>query len=522
MNRTLFKIPITYILLFLILCCFVLLRLDSISLPYFWDEAWVYGPAVQEMASNGPSMLPGAIQEDLSRGHPMMFHFSAGLFLFLFGNTVTNAHIFALLVSLSTLFVVFKISKEYLSDLQAILIVLSVASFPLFIGQSLLVYPEMMLTLFALLTLYYYLKKKPIHFFISASFLLLTKETGVLFLFSLAIWNVVKSIFIDKKKIFSADFIKSQLPFIYPLLPLILFFIIQKMKFGYVFYPEHIGFIKTNYESLEYMIRNLFGQLFEFDYRYWMFFPLTIVFLLFHKKVNLKYRIIIAVLYFCQYKLLFGFWPTNALTAIITFVLFSILIFSVYLFAVRQSFDVKDELMLIPILFILVYILFSAFNFFTDRYLLVCLPFCLLMFYGLIAQTKYSTPISIGFSVVILCLNIYVLATTQNKGETSPYYKNIVMVQQDMVDYFESTHIEGDKIYCDFVHSNILNDTLAGFKKQSFLFDTSSDTTRDNNYWVTDNFCFQGFYITVENNKSMKLLKEFKHGNAEIRVYTKY
>lgn len=307
MNKILLSKQLPYIILFLTLCCFVLLRLDSISLPYYWDEAWVYGPAVQEMASNGPSILPGAIQEDLSRGHPMLFHFTSGLFLFLFGNTVTNSHVFALLVSLGTLFVAFKISKQYMSGLYAILVIISLASFPLFIGQSVLVYPEMMLTLLALSTFYFYLKQQHIYFFIAASLLLLTKETGLLFLFSLGVWNVIKSIFIDKEKIVSAAFIKNQLPFIYPLLPLTAFFIIQKIKFGYVFYPEHIGLIEVNLKSFEYMTRAVFRALFEYDYKFWIFVPFAIVFLLLHKKVKLKHRILIFLLYFCQYKILFGF-----------------------------------------------------------------------------------------------------------------------------------------------------------------------------------------------------------------------
>jgi 4-amino-4-deoxy-L-arabinose transferase-like glycosyltransferase len=522
MNKILSPKALTYSILFIILIVFALLRLDSISLAYFGDEAMVYGPAVQQMASNGPSMLPGAIQEDLSRGHPMMFHFTAGLFSFLFGNTVTNSHVFALLISLCTLFAVFKISKEFLSDLYSILVVISVASFPLFIGQSVMVYPEMMLTLFALTTFYFYLKKKPIHFFISASLLLLTKETGILFLFSLGVWSVLKSIFIEHKKIFSVGFIKSQLPFIYPLLPLILFFILQNIKFGYVFFPEHIGFIKTNYQSVEYMIGNLFRQLFEYDYRYWIYLAFAIIFLVLHKKINLKYRLIIAVLYFCQYKLMYGVWPTNSLIAILAFIVFSILIFSVYLYAVRPRFNTQDEMMLVPFLFILIYILFCVINFFTDRYLIICLPFCLLMCFGLFAQLMYSKQIGVGFCAIILSLNFYFLATTHSNGETTPYYKNVILVQQEMVDYLESAYSKGGKVYCDFPHSIALNHKLAGFKKQDVWFDISADTTINYNYWVTDNFCGQSFYTTIENRKDIKLVKEFKHGNAQLRIYADF
>lgn len=522
MNKILAQKPLIYIALFLILCVFAFLRLDAISLAYFGDEAMVYGPAVQQMAGNGPAILPGAIQEDLSRGHPMLFHFTGGLFLFLFGNTVTNSHVFALLISLCTLFAVFKISKEYLSSLYAVLAVISVASFPLFIGQSVMVYPEMMLTLFALLTFYFYLKKKPIYFFISASCLLLTKETGVIFLFSLAIWSVVKSIFTEHKKLFSAAFIKSQLPFIYPLLPLTLFFILQKIKFGYVLFPEHLGFIKTDYSFLKYMTGNLLRQLFEYDYKYWIYISFSFTFLLLYRKVCLKHRIIISLLYLLQYKILIGPWAINSFLPILIFILCNVLIFSVYLFSIKGHFKVQDELMLASFLFILIYILFCVINFFSDRYLLICLPFCLFMCFGLMAQLKYSKQIGVGFCVIILCFNFYFLATTKSNNETTPYYKNVVLVQQEMVDYFESSYSNGDKIYCEFPHSIALNHKLAGFKKRDMWLDISVDSTRRYDYWVTDNFCHQSFYASIENSKNTKLVKEFKHGNAELKIFTNY
>jgi 4-amino-4-deoxy-L-arabinose transferase-like glycosyltransferase len=520
MNKALFKKNLPYIFLFLVLGCFVLLRLDAISIAYFWDEAWVYGPAVHEMANNGPSPLPGAIQEDLSRGHPMLFHFTSGLFLFLLGNTVTNAHVFALLISLCTLFVIFKISREFLSDLYSILVVISLASFPLFIGQSVMVYPEMMLTLFALLTFYFYLKKSGLYFFISASFLLLTKETGLIFLFSLAIWSVIRTLFIDKKKIFSADFIKSQLPFIFPLLPLFAFFTIQKIKFGYVFFPEHIGLIEINLRSVEYMVRSVFRTLFEYDYRFWIYISFGALFLLLHKKVKLKHRVIIFILYFCQYKILFGFWPTNHFFAVLTFIVLSVFIFSVYLFSIKSSFSVQDEMMLVSFAFILIFIVFSAINFFTERYVLVCLPFCLLMCFGLLAQVKYSKQVGTGFCAIILSTNFYFLATTSSGSETTPYYKNVVLVQQDMVHYFESAYSEEDKIYCDFIHSNALNNRFGGFKKQDIWFNTNDDSTQAYTFWVTDNVTPKDFYKSIENRKDTKLLKEFKHGDVELRIYT--
>lgn len=97
-----------------------------------------------------------------------------------------------------------------------------------------------------------------------------------------------------------------------------------------------------------------------------------------------------------------------------------------------------------------------------------------------------------------------------------------MLVQQNMVEYFESSYSEGDKIYCDFVHGNALNNRLSGFKKQDMWFDNNTDSTNDYKYWVTDNFCLQNFYVSIESRKDLQLLKEFKHGNAELRIYANF
>ena len=65
--------------LFCILIGFIILKWDALFLPYFWDEAWVYMPAIRTMAEKGPSILPGSIEADLYTGHPLFFYLSPNL-----------------------------------------------------------------------------------------------------------------------------------------------------------------------------------------------------------------------------------------------------------------------------------------------------------------------------------------------------------------------------------------------------------------------------------------------------------
>jgi hypothetical protein len=62
---------------------------------FFWDEAWGYAPALKSMAQAGPSLLPGSISTDLSRGHPLLFHFLGGVWIKIFGETNLSLHAYA-------------------------------------------------------------------------------------------------------------------------------------------------------------------------------------------------------------------------------------------------------------------------------------------------------------------------------------------------------------------------------------------------------------------------------------------
>ena len=59
----------------LMLLLFLLYKLPFMALPYYYDEAWPYAVAIRTVHANGLSLLPTALDPELSRGHPVMFHF---------------------------------------------------------------------------------------------------------------------------------------------------------------------------------------------------------------------------------------------------------------------------------------------------------------------------------------------------------------------------------------------------------------------------------------------------------------
>src|SRR5580704_9697985 len=86
--------------LFLVLIVFAVCKLPHLHYAYYWDESWPYAVAIKTMYYHGISLMPNAIDPELSRGHPLFFHAIAALWMNIFGASHVSMHSFALLISL--------------------------------------------------------------------------------------------------------------------------------------------------------------------------------------------------------------------------------------------------------------------------------------------------------------------------------------------------------------------------------------------------------------------------------------
>ena len=156
--------------------------LSQSYLPHFWDEAWVYSPAIKSMAGGDLSIFPNAIPLELSRGHPLLYHFLAATWVKLLGESNLVLHAFAIALSILTLLAVFSLVESVLKNRWvAVSTVLLVMSQPMFITQSFMVYPEMLLTLTLILALIFYYHEKVRLFQLCLVGLFLTKESGLVY-----------------------------------------------------------------------------------------------------------------------------------------------------------------------------------------------------------------------------------------------------------------------------------------------------------------------------------------------------
>jgi 4-amino-4-deoxy-L-arabinose transferase-like glycosyltransferase len=336
----------TSLLLFTIgLFVFVFLRMQYNYLAFHWDEMWSYVPAVRTMHENGISLLPSSMNPDISRGHPLFFYALNASFLKILGTSNSALHTLPLIISCICMYATYLIGSEFFSPKVGIVSSLLLMVQSMFFVQSAMVLPEVMIATLVLLAFYAFFKEKIYLYFFFTSLLVLTKESGIVLPAALATCYFFKEF--DLRNI---DFWKKIAWIIAPLSTFALFLLVQKMTFGWFFFPEHVGMMHLDVVNIKGVMKETFNYAFVTQNRRNVFaYGSLIVLLLF--LVNKKFR-------FAK--------PKNI------------------------------ELTLYFLTFILFYAVFCSVNFFTVRYVLCLIPvgllFIVALFFELTPPKQHFVP----------------------------------------------------------------------------------------------------------------------------------
>lgn len=456
-----------YIILIAALVAFVLFKIPHLSLPYYWDEAWVYGPAVRLMAQNGLGLLPDALPVHYSRGHPLLFHFLVAAWLQLFGNTVLASHVFALVVSVFLVVALYFVGKDLFNQNIALVSVLLLLTQPIFLAQSGLVLPEVMLALFALLSVYFFLKKKMLHYFISATLMLFTKETGVAIVFVAFILEIIR----QRATILSQPIktIKNLFVVGSPVLVLFAYMLVQYFYHGWFLYPEHTGLVTFDLPTVWNRLTEGYGAY------------------------------------------IFIYQGRNLL-------LFSTLLLLIYALVRKLKLEHKTELFSL-IAFIVGFMLVSSVNFFSNRYTLTVIVLFLLFSLGIILPILKNKYLMLGFTIIALALQIPILQKKTGSDHNLGYV-NAVKANMAMSEYVTSLHIQDKQICANFNTMEMLKNPLCGYVDEENRFQNLVHPFNDEtDYCIISNYDTPKTDWSLAEKNDLKLLKRFEIGQAWIAIY---
>jgi|688.fasta_scaffold75217_2 4-amino-4-deoxy-L-arabinose transferase-like glycosyltransferase len=455
----------------------ILFKVPTLGLAYFWDEAWVYAPAVKAMYEHGPSLSPSALPPELSRGHPVLFHAMAAAWMTMLGTSRTSLHAFALAISLIVLLLTYSLAARNSSKVLGISAVLLVLLNETFLAQSTILLPEMTMTLFLLVGLWAYLERRTMVFVIALWAALMTKESALILVIALFLWQLHRT---GVPQTSEARRKELQWTFIL-LVPLGLstvYFFVQWLQRGWFFYPEHLGMITWGSTDIVYKAKLIYQQVFEQQGSLIMTYAACIAAPLLWNFLPLWRRALAILLCVAAIKILWGRWPAPFLPALAAVLLCFAGLYPTLLRPLAERKGRTGELIGIIMLFTIGYWSFSALNFFSDRYLLCLVPFLAIGLCSAIALATEDRPkwIFAAVMLVVAVGRLLTIGTDPKIGDTRLNYADAIHVQTELVAYCESHALQREQFHGNFMDRHYMTDTTLGYLSGNDPFWLVADT----------------------------------------------
>ena len=209
---------------------------------------------------------------------------------------------------------------------------------------------------------------------IAATCALLVKESAIVLILAAFCWTLIRSI-LDRGENDAPEPLKWSLITVAPIVPGFLFLLYQKITYGWFFFPVHLGLISWDIKDIHYLFKFGYRELFEQQGMEWATLAFGLIAPLAWRGWKHRYMgILVAFLYVAAIKVLDGKWTLSPLpTLIVTMACFGAILL-IQFNAIRHKETRTGEFISVSLIFVLAFLLFSALNFFSDRYLLCLIP----------------------------------------------------------------------------------------------------------------------------------------------------
>lgn len=509
----------------MVLIAFTAFKIHHLYYPYYWDESWPYATAVADMYKHGISLLPGAVDPNLSRGHPLFFHAAAATWGKIFGMSHFSMHSFALLISLLFLMAIYEAGLKLFNIRVAVLSLLLVTTQVLFIVQSGMLLLEMLVALLAFVSLYSYVRG---HYFLTGLFLFMlfyTKESGLIMGFVLGIDTLVRLAKANKQTF--KEHIPRLLAIGIPCMLMGAFFLLQKKINGWYILPLYSDLVEHNWNNFWYVFRrNVNGCMFVSDYRFWYYFiagALTLYAAITRKLWGLATMVLpILLVYFMvgeKGPKEYGESIAHFVALLLSMGVFTWFMARPSLFPATQ----QRRFIALTMAFIVCFLIFSAFNFFTYRYLLATIIPGLMLIAVItdkVAERTQSAVYYIAFAGMMF-VSGYAYIYDEGRGDTDRSAFSNMELQQGAVDFLAQQHAQNKSIAASsFLHRMHLTDVATGFIRDGKPFNNVHWEIDDKtDYILVDNIELDPRDNEIKNRRDFRLAYRREKGLGWVEVY---
>ena len=466
--------------------CLLLLwlyKFPFLGLTYFWDESWSYAMAIHKMTEGTPCLLPSCLAPELSRGHPLMYYFINAIVAKTFGFSPIVMHTFSLLIASFSIIAFFFMLLRFSNPVFALLGSLLLLTQEVFVVQSSFMLPEVFISFLMMTTIFFLVTGRIFLYIISATLLVLTKESGLVVATAAGIVYAAQLIRQQHcaKKYSLTSLIKKILPVLLPIIPGILFYVMQKATYGWYFFPLHV-------------------QMADFSWA----------------KITNHLLVV----------WLFVFWGYGR-KELLALLVVTVCLLLISCFRKHHKYDKAVWKLTTMTCFVFCsYTAFSAINFISLRYLipLISLLIFLLTVWGyqlFMHGYKFT-----GF-LLVLCIVFAIQHDFTSEptwmDDVSINYADNITVQQAAIGYMESNTDRTASICTNYTMYFLLTQpelsALHGPSFSNVIRDTLNDNT---DYYIFCNYpLIESFYDAVKSDEEFYSVKKFEHGNAWCEIFAR-
>jgi 4-amino-4-deoxy-L-arabinose transferase-like glycosyltransferase len=162
------------------------------------------------------------------------------------GPSIWAGHLVALLFSCALLYLIYRFAEDFFGRQTAFWAVLLLAIQPVFIAQSTMVLPEIILAFFCTASVYAYAKENYFQVALYSTLAILVKETAIVLPCCFGVLEFIK---ILNNRITKQNIIRFCCIFA-PLASWGVFLVIQKIQNGWFFFPLHTGYVSFSFSSI--------------------------------------------------------------------------------------------------------------------------------------------------------------------------------------------------------------------------------------------------------------------------------
>ncbi|HEY3373058.1 MAG TPA: glycosyltransferase family 39 protein [Prolixibacteraceae bacterium] len=443
----------------------LIIQIPNLGLPYFYDEAWSYIPSIKKMAEVGPSLLPGVLPIGDCKGHPQMFFFIASIWMNLFHGNIIMMRILPLLFSLGVLGSVYVLMLKLVNWESAMIATLLISVQPVFLAQSIFLLPEMLMIFLFVLSFYFFLNRQFTAYAISNTIMVLTKETAIVFAISFGLYYLF-SLFLksNREKHRHIYLLALATPGIF----YAAFLLLHYLKFGVVFYGDHLGYVSLDWPSI-------------------------------HYKIFIGYRSILID---------YGkrFISMAAIVGLIAMII--------------QG-PKYTRFLILGIVSFLSYMLFTILNFYTLRYSMAALVIYLIVFACVIGQLRINNLIKAGITFTLAAICLYFSLTQKQSSDIDLGYVETVKIYQQTVHFCENNNLYDQPIATSFNIGLCLHLYDLGYVKGDKSFSHITDVPHylEARYLIYESTMPTPTPETDYAIKNFKLVKSFVDHHAWAYIY---